>query len=387
MILLPKVIYEENKKGVIKMEKIKKLAHMLVTYSLDVKENERVLIDCHTFNATDLVEALILEIKNRKGCVMVSFSDAKIDALLGPNYSDSQIDLMASESKYKIENFDSFIHIRYNENDYESHLLSQESRRRLAIKTEVYRNIRVNERKWVLLNYPSSLDAYRSCKNTNEYKDFALDAMCYSYDKMNEKIIPLKKLMENTDKVRITGEGTDLTFSILGMPIIPCVGEKNIPDGEIYCAPIKDSVNGVIRYNTPCPYQGCVFHGVTLTFENGKIIDATCDEAHLVKRLNEIFDTDEGSRYVGEFSIGLNPMIKDPQGDILYDEKIIGSIHFTPGAAYQDSYNGNDSSIHWDMVLIQREEYGGGNIYFDGVNIRKDGVFTLDELMPLNFDN
>lgn len=367
------------------MEKIKELAHTIVTYSLNVVENERVLIDCYTFKAMDLVEALISEIKLRGGCVMVSFNDAKIDSLLGPKYSDSQVDLMANISQFKVDNFDSFIHIRYNENDYESHLLDSDSRKRLAEKTFKSRDIRVNERKWVLLNYPSSLDAYRSCKSSKEYFDFALDAMCYPYDLMNEKIKPLKKLMENTDKVRITGGGTDLSFSILGMPIIPCCGEKNIPDGEIYCAPIKNSVNGVIKYNTPCPYQGCVFHGVTLTFKDGKIIDATCDEKHLVDKLNEIFDTDDGSRYVGEFSLGLNPMIKDPQGDILYDEKIIGSIHFTPGSAYQDSYNGNDSAIHWDMVLIQREEYGGGDIYFDDVKIRKNGIFVIDELKSLNF--
>ena len=105
------------------------------------------------------------------------------------------------------------------------------------------------------------------------------------------------------------------------------------------------------------------------------------------EKLNEIFDTDEGARYVGEFSFGLNPEIREPMGDILYDEKIIGSIHFTPGSAYQDAFNGNKSSIHWDMVLIQRPEYGGGEIYFDNVLIRKDGKFLLDELKPLNYEN
>ena len=88
---------------------------------------------------------------------------------------------------------------------------------------------------------------------------------------------------------------------------------------------------------------------------------------------------------MGEFSLGLNPLIKDPIGDILYDEKIIGSIHFTPGSSYKDAYNGNDSSIHWDLVLIQRKEYGGGELYFDDKLIRKDGLFVLDELKNLNY--
>ena len=168
------------------------------------------------------------------------------------------------------------------------------------------------------------------------------------------------------------------------MPKIPCCGEKNIPDGEIYCAPIKKSVNGYIKYNTPSPYRGEVFNGVKLTFKNGKIIDATCDEIEKQDKLNEIFNTDSGARYVGEFSIGLNPKIKHPIGNILFDEKIIGSIHFTPGMAYKDSYNGNNSVIHWDMVLIQRKDYGGGNIYFDDVLIRKDGKFVLSDLLHLN---
>jgi aminopeptidase len=190
--------------------------------------------------------------------------------------------------------------------------------------------------------------------------------------------------MEKTDKVRVTGKNTDITFSIKGMPIIPCTGEKNIPDGEIYTAPLRNSVNGVITYNTPSPYQGNVYQNVSLTFKDGKIIEARADND--IEALNQIFDADAGSRYVGEFSLGLNPKILDPMGDILFDEKIIGSIHFTPGRAYKDSYNGNDSSIHWDMVLIQREEYGGGDIYFDDKLIRHNGLFVLDELKSLNYD-
>ena len=196
-------------------------------------------------------------------------------------------------------------------------------------------------------------------------------------------MLPLKKLMEKTDKVRITAPKTDITFSIKGLPAIICSGESNIPDGEVFTAPIKDSINGTITYNTPSPYNGNIFHDVSLTFKDGKIIKATSKEGDV--ELNKIFDTDEGSRYVGEFSLGLNPIIMHPIGDILYDEKIAGSIHFTPGSAYKECYNGNDSNIHWDMVLIQRSDYGGGNIYFDDKLVRENGVFVLDELKDLNY--
>lgn len=199
---------------------------------------------------------------------------------------------------------------------------------------------------------------------------------------MNEELKPLKDLMDKTDKVRLTGKGTDITFSIKDIPAIICSGECNIPDGEVYTAPVKESVNGIIKYNTPSPYRGNIFHNVTLEFKDGKIVKATCDEDK--EELNKIFDTDEGARYVGEFSIGVNPVIRYPMGDILFDEKIIGSIHFTPGECYKDAYNGNRSAIHWDMVLIQREDFGGGNIYFDDKLIRENGIFVVEELKHLN---
>ena len=219
----------------------------------------------------------------------------------------------------------------------------------------------------------------------DEFYNYSFDVMDIDYEKMAREIIPLKELMEKTENVRITSPGTDITFSIKKMPIIPCLGTCNLPDGEIYTAPLKTSVNGIITYNTTSTYHGEIFKNIRLEFREGKIINASCEMGNEEKLL-EIFQTDEGARYIGEFSLGLNPKILNPMGDILYDEKIIGSIHFTPGAAYKDSYNGNDSSIHWDLVLIQRKEYGGGEIYFDDRLVRKDGKFVLEELKKLNYD-
>lgn len=194
----------------------------------------------------------------------------------------------------------------------------------------------------------------------------------------------LKNLMERTDKVRITGKNTDLSFSIKGIPAVKCAGECNIPDGEVYTAPVRESVNGTITYNTPSEYNSFTYENVSLTFKDGKIIKA---EANDSERINKIFDTDEGARYVGEFAIGVNPYITKPMNNILFDEKIMGSIHFTPGECYDDAPNGNSSAIHWDLVLIQTPEYGGGEIYFDNVLIRKDGRFVLPELLCLNPEN
>lgn len=365
-------------------EKLEKLAKMIVTYSIKVEKNEKVLISCYTSEAREFITYLIEEIVRQGGLPFVEIVDPIINTLLAENNSKERIEVLKKLEENKVNTYDSFIQIRSSFNDYESKNIPIEIDRLVSEALLPYRNIRVNERKWVLLNYPTLLDSHKAKMNSREFNKFALDVMTVDYQAMNELIKPLKELMDNTDKVRIVSPGTDLTFSIKNMGSIPCVGEMNIPDGELYTAPIKDSVNGIITYNTPSPYQGNIYNHVSLTFENGKIVKATCDEDD--EKLNEIFDTDGGARYVGEFSLGFNPKILYPMGDILYDEKILGSLHFTPGACYSDCDNGNNSSVHWDMVLIQREDYGGGEIYFDDVLIRKDGMFILDELKPLNFD-
>lgn len=366
-------------------EKQEKLADTIVNYSLHVNENDKVLITYQSIEARSFVEKLIKKIFLRGGIPFTNYVDPFIGNLLKENSTSNRIDLIKEYQKFELDHFDSFINIKYNLNDYESGSIPKKIRDEISFKTYEIHNKLVNERKWVLLNYPSYVDSYKAKMKYEDFLNYSFDVMNVDYSKMSKDIEPLKKLMDKTKKVRITGNGTDITFSIKGMKSIPCTGESNIPDGEIFTCPVRDSVNGVIKYNTTSTYNGEVFSNIRLEFINGKIIDATCDDESKNEKLNKIFDTDEGSRYVGEFSLGLNPKILVPMGDILFDEKIFGSIHFTPGAAYKECYNGNDSNIHWDLVLIQRTEYGGGEIYFDDVLIRKDGLFVLPELRHLNY--
>lgn len=365
-------------------EKLKELASLIVNYSIRVEKDERVLITTQSLETREFVSYLIEEIYKNGGVPCLKINDPILGARLAEKNNEGRIELLKKIQENEVELFDSFINIRYATNDYENKNVSGEMSKKLSQALLPSSDVRVNQRKWVLLNYPSLLDSYKAKMTSTEFMEFALKVMTVNYKSMSELIKPLKKLMDKTDKVRIVSPGTDITFSIKGMSSIPCVGEMNIPDGELYSAPVKNSVNGTITYNTPSPYQGRVYNHVSLEFKDGKIISATCDDDN--EKLNEIFNTDEGARYVGEFSLGFNPEILYPMGDILYDEKILGSIHFTPGQAYKDCYNGNDSGIHWDMVLIQRKDYGGGEIYFDDVLIRKDGMFVLEELKPLNFN-
>jgi aminopeptidase len=248
----------------------------------------------------------------------------------------------------------------------------------------IHRDIRVEKTKWVILRYPTEGMAQLAGKNTAEFEDFYFNVCNLDYSKMNAAMDSLKQLMEKTDKVKIVTKTTKLEFSIKGMKAIKCAGHANIPDGEIYTAPVKTSINGHIQFNVPSTYSGYRHDNIYFEFKDGKIVKATSSNT---KELEKVLDMDEGARFIGEFSFGVNPYIYEPMLDILFDEKITGSIHLTPGACYKDADNGNQSAVHWDLVQIHRSEYGGGEIYFDNVLIRKDGRFVQGTLKGLNPEN
>ncbi|KMK91429.1 aminopeptidase [Rossellomorea marisflavi] len=365
--------------------RIQKLAKNLINYSVQLQPGEKVLIENFGLER-ELVTALVKEAYEAGGYPFVTLKDAAVDRSLLMGAQEEQYDMMADFEARKMEQMDAYIGLRSGENINEQSDVPDEKMRihGNTIGKKVHREIRVPKKKWVVLRYPTSSMAQLAKMSTEAFEDFYFDVCNLDYSKMDAAMDSLADLMNRTDRVRLTGEGTDLTFSIKDIPAVKCAGRLNIPDGEVYSAPVKDSVNGVISYNTPSPYNGFTFENVKLTFKDGKIVEA---EANDSDRINKIFDTDEGARYVGEFAIGVNPFIQHPMQDILFDEKIDGSFHFTPGECYEDAYNGNHSNIHWDMVMIQRPEYGGGEIYFDDVLIRKDGRFVIPELEGLNPEN
>ena len=367
------------------MERLKKLSDIIVNHSIKVKEGDKVLITYQITDAKEFVKYLVKDILKNKGIPFVKYIDSELEDIIKGNISDNLINNRTNIIKFEVEEYDSFIQIHSNTSDYYDRNVDNKLNNKLKSSMQPYKDILVNQRHWVLLNYPTMIDAYKAKMTYEEFFNFSLDVMTVDYDKMYRDMLPLKELMEKTDKVRIVAPNTDITFSIKGLPAIICSGEANIPDGEVFTAPVKDSVNGTITYNTPSPYNGYVYNNVSLTFKDGKIIE--CHSSNDEDKLEELFNTDAGSRYVGEFSFGLNPKIMHPMGDILFDEKIAGSIHFTPGSSYDECDNGNKSKVHFDMVLIQREEYGGGEIYLDDVLVRKNGKFVLPELKNLNYED
>ncbi|MEX1307426.1 MAG: aminopeptidase [Eubacteriales bacterium] len=365
--------------------RILKLADGLVNYSCKVKKGENVLI--HTIDGDDaLIEALIKAVHKAGGNAFVDNERSAVTRQLLMGASKEQIDVLTSIDEPRMDKMQAFIGIRGANNVSQTTDVPPEIMEYYMSKyyADVHFKIRVPKTKWVVLRYPTPNMAQMADMSTEAFEDFYFEVCNLDYSKMDHAMQGLKDLMDKTDKVRLTGEGTDLSFSIKDIPTIKCAGEMNIPDGEVYTAPVKDSVNGTITYNAPSFNRGFKFENIKLTFKDGKIVDATSNNSEL---MNKIFDTDEGARFVGEFAIGVNPFITKPMGDTLFDEKIAGSFHFTPGASYDDAFNGNKSAVHWDLVKIQTPEYGGGEIYFDDVMIRKDGMFVLDSLKPLNPEN
>ena len=365
--------------------RVKKLAELLVNYSTKVKKDEKVMISAVDPAAYPLVEDLLDMVAEKEAHPFVTLTAQTVQRKLYKYATDTTLKLMKDEELAKAKQMDVYIGIRALENKFEMNDIPQAQMMKVMKDYRMEVSNEIMSKKWVTLMFPTPAFAQSSGMSMEAFEEFFFNVTTLDYAKMDKAMDPMKELMEKTDRVHIKGPGrTDLKFSIKGLPAIKCAGQYNIPDGEIFTAPVKDSVNGVIEYNTPTSYLGTKFDKVILTFENGKIVKF---EGSNPEKLEEIFNSDEGARYVGEFAFGVNPYIKNPMVNILFDEKISGSIHFTPGRAYEECDNGNKSSIHWDLVMIQTPEYGGGEIYFDDKLVRKDGKFVLPELTGLNPEN
>lgn len=363
--------------------RFRKLAELLVNYSMELEKGEKVLLDMIDVPDEFTVE-LIRSTRAAGAIPLVETRHTRIAREILMGTDDDHAQLVRDIEMFRMKKMQAYVAIRGSNNANENSDVPSE---RMALYTKTLRpvlNYRVNKTRWVVLRWPNPSMAQAANMSTEAFEDFYFNVCTMDYRKMAKAMAPLEKRMKNADKVHIKGPGTDLTFSIKGIGAKSCNGKLNIPDGEVFSCPVKNSVNGSIQFNTPTLYSGTRFENVRLEFENGKVVNSKSNNN---KRLNEILDTDAGARYVGEFALGFNPYIENPMCDILFDEKIAGSLHFTPGQAYEIADNGNRSAVHWDMVLIQRPEWGGGEIYFDNELIRKDGLFVPKDLKPLNPEN
>jgi aminopeptidase len=365
--------------------RLDKLADVLIRHSTRLRAGEKVLIEAVDI-PSELVTLLVRKAADLGAIPLVTVKQNAILRALYAHAGEAGLRLAGEVERYRMERIDAYIGVRGSLNVSE---LSDVPGDRMKLYQAhwwkpVHIDVRVRKTKWVVLRYPSASMAQLANLSTEAFEDFYFAACALDYGRMARAMEPLAARMARADRVRILGSDTDLRFSIRGIPAVRCCGARNIPDGEIFTAPVRDSVEGHVHFNARTIYQGTPFNDVRLAFQRGRIVRATADRT---ERLNEILDADEGARYCGEWALGFHPHIRQPMLDILFDEKIAGSFHLTPGGAYDEADNGNRSAVHWDLVMIQRPDYGGGEIWFDDELIRKDGLFVPADLQGLNPEN
>lgn len=360
-----------------------KLAKLLVNYSTKIKPGDCALLDMIDVPDEFVVE-LVRAVRAAGGTPLVEVRHTRVTRELLRGTDEKHARLVHDLELRRMKKMQAYIAVRGAANTSENSDVPSDRMAMFSRITRPVQNYRVSKTNWCVLRWPTPSMAQAAGLSTEAFENLYFDVCTMDYAKMARAMMPLHKRMATANRVQLKSPGTDLTFSIKGIGAKMCKGDRNIPDGEVFSCPVRDSVNGVIQFNTPTIYSGTKFENVRLVFKDGKVVEATSNNP---KKLNEILDTDAGARYVGEFSLGFNPYILNPMCDILFDEKIAGSLHFTPGQAYEDCDNGNRSAVHWDMVLIQRKEWGGGEIWFDGELIRKDGLFLPRDLKPLNPQN
>lgn len=360
-----------------------KLADVLVNYSCAVRPGDKILIEAidipHAFT-----KELVKSAKKAGGVPIVKLDSNEIKRSLLLHSDLEGFKIVGEHEARLMEQMQCYIGARGNHNTSELSDVpaSQQKLYEEHVWKRVHQEIRVKKTRWVVLRWPTPSMAQLAEMSTEAFEEFFFNVCTLDYQKMERAMQPLIQLMEKTDSVRIVGPGdTDLRFSIKNIPVVGCSGHRNIPDGEVFTAPVKTSVQGIIHYNTPTIYRGQIHNDVRLEFKDGKIVHATSSSS---EKLNEVLDSDEGARYIGEFAIGFNPYCTFAMKDILFDEKMAGSIHFTPGQCYEETENGNRSSVHWDLVLRQTKDVGGGKLYFDDKLIRENGLFVIEELRGLN---
>ncbi len=356
------------------------LARNLIDYSVKLQPGEILYLEIKGIATLELGKEIIKYATEKGGTTFWYYNDESITRQFLKSATEAQMQQLSDYHLDMMKKAACYLGLRGSENPFDLADIDhkQMDRFQKIFYKPVHLEERVRNTRWCVMRYPNNAMSQLAETSQERFEDFYYDVCNLNYAKMSKAMDPLVELVNKTDKVHITAPGTDLTFSIKDIAVVKCDGERNIPDGEVYTAPVRESINGTITYNTPSLHEGTVYNDISFTFKDGKIIKATA--AAFEDKLNKVLDTDENARYVGEFAIGVNPFVLHPMKDTLFDEKIRGSFHLTPGCCYDEAPNGNKSAIHWDLVLIQRKDYGGGEIYFDDKLIRKDGVFTDPKL-------
>ena len=361
-----------------------KYAEVLVDYSVDVQKGDLVQIRATSVYAKDLVKAVFKRVLERGGHPLVRTSIEDMSDTFIKLASDEQLDYVDPITKLEYEEVDKFISIGAPMNTKtmaraNMAKLARRGKATKALSELLMKRSADGYAKWVIADVPTHALAQEAKMSFDEYSEFLFNS-CYL--DLDDPVAKLKELAEkqtkwanylnNVKKIRIVGEKTDITFGVEGRKWISCSGLNNYPDGEVFTSPVEDDVNGEIYFDFPQIYRGNEAHGVHLTIEKGKVVKVVAEKGE--DYVNAMFDMDEGSRGIGEIAIGTNDEIQDITGNILFDEKIGGSIHMAIGASYPETGGKNVSGLHWDMIKGMKKD---GKIYADDILIYENGKFII----------
>jgi aminopeptidase len=365
-------------------QRIEKLADLMVNYSLGVKPGEKVLIRAHTV-AEPLIKAMNRKILEAGGHPFMWLEFPGIEGDLMRYGSDEQIEFIPEPVNVLFNTYDCMIRVLADENtralaNVDSDKMSRYLKARGPIMKTYMDRAAKGDLRWTLTAFPTNAFAQDADMSLEEYENFVYGACMPDQDdpvgywqRFSAKQARLVKWLDGKKNVHLIGKGTDLRLSIDGRKFINCDCKVNVPDGEIFTGPVEDSIEGHVSFSYPTIYNTREVNGVQLDFSKGKVMKATAakNEEYLLKML----DTDEGSRYVGEFAIGTNEGIQKFTRQILFDEKIGGSFHMALGKGYPESGSKANSSIHWDMICDLRD----GQIWVDDVLFYENGKFVVEE--------
>jgi len=365
--------------------RLEEFAEVLVNRATHVEEGDNVYLLCKSLESLPLFREVRRQVIKRGG---MPHEHLLYDTMNGAGAADydwfkhadsNQLETLSRAKKQEMEKMDAYIRIGGGDNTQDLSGIHPEKISEWKSTTREILNERLSK-KWVATRFPTKSMAQNAGMSTQEFEEMVFEAVTADYSDISKRNKKVKELVDGAEEVRIKSKDTDIRMSLENREGVSADGKNNIPDGEVFYAPVKDSIEGYISFTYPGVDSGTEVHGIKLWFENGKIVDfqAEKNEDYLEKMIN----TDEGSKYVGELGLGTNRQITEFTKDTLFDEKIAGTVHMAIGRAYEEcapESKRNESAIHWDIVNDLRSRAGGGKIIVDGKVVQEDGKWIFED--------
>jgi len=357
-------------------ERLKKLARMLVDYSIEAGEGEQVIISGGAA-AGSLIKEVYTRLLDAGAIPIPQVSLAGMQELFFGHVKDVHYEKTPPVVRSIYEGADAFISVIAPQNTRALAAVDPKKQQALSKRDKALQEIVLSKDRWALTLFPTEALAQESEMSLSDYEEFVFEAMALNEDDpvryWREKAKEQQRLierLEQADEIHVVGQGADLTLSVKGRKFLNGDGTHNMPCGEIFTGPVEDSANGEICFDIPVAVAGREVSGVRVRFEEGRVVEASAERGE--EYLNAMLDADEGSRYLGELGIGTNYGIHRATKNILFDEKLGGTVHLAIGRSYEATGGKNESSVHWDLISDLRE---GGEFYADGELLQRDGEF------------